>query len=79
MMTSHRYLSALQGFQWSLLGLAASLVLVLLSGCNERYRYPCQDPKNWNNAECKRPECAINGTCPDQLNRPNDMKSEREP
>ena len=74
-----RYESALQCFRWSMLGMVVSLCLAILTGCNERYRYPCQDPKNWNNQECKRPDCAINGVCPDQLNRPTDMKSEREP
>jgi hypothetical protein len=74
-----RYETSLQCFRWSLLGLTVSLCVAMLTGCNERFRYPCQDPKNWEEAECKRPHCAINGTCPDQLNRPNDMKSEREP
>lgn len=77
-MMDRRYESAYLGFRWSIIGLAICLGL-LLAGCDERYRYPCQDPKNWSNAECKRPDCAINGVCPDQLNRPNDMKSEREP
>ena len=22
--------------------------LLVLTGCGERYRYPCQDPENWN-------------------------------
>lgn len=74
-----RYLSAFQCFRWAITGLAITLVIAMLQGCEERYRYPCQDPKNWLNDECRRPHCAINGTCPDQLNRPNDMKSEREP
>jgi hypothetical protein len=73
-----RYLSALQGFRWSICGMVFCLLLAL-AGCEERYRYPCQDPKNWSNDECRRPQCAVTGTCPDQLNRPNDMKSEREP
>lgn len=73
-----RYESAYLGFRWAIIGLAICLGLSLV-GCDERYRYSCQDPKNWANAECKRPDCAINGVCPDQLNRPTDMKSEREP
>lgn len=47
---------------WSL-----SVLLVLLTGCDDRYRYPCQDPKNWANAECKPPICTATGTCPEQL------------
>lgn len=77
-MSNHRYMSAYMGFRWSLLGLAIMLLLAL-AGCSDRFRYQCQDPKNWAKQECKRPECAVTGTCPDQLNRPNDMKSEREP
>ena len=35
--------------------------------CNERYRYPCQDPNNWDSQECKKPFCSANGTCPEDL------------
>ena len=28
-----------------------SVLLVALTGCDDRYRYPCQDPLNWSNAE----------------------------
>lgn len=44
-----------------------SVLLVLLTGCEDRYRYPCQDPKNWSNSECKPPICTATGTCPEQL------------
>lgn len=44
-----------------------TLSLLLLAGCEDRYRYPCQDPANWNNEECKRPQCEVDGLCPDQL------------
>jgi len=44
--------------------------LVLLSGCSYdgSYRYPCQDPANWETAECKPPICTASGTCPEDLN-----------
>lgn len=51
-----------------------SILLVLLTGCDDRYRYPCQDPKNWGNAECKPPVCSAAGTCPDQLVKPEQEK-----
>ncbi len=40
-----------------------------LSGCGYegRFRYPCQDPKNWESAECKPPICTANGACPEDL------------
>lgn len=43
------------------------MALVLLSACEDRFRYPCQDPRNWENAECKPPICTATGTCPEQL------------
>jgi hypothetical protein len=50
-------------------------VVVWLSGC-DRFRYPCQDPENWEKKECKRPYCSSTGTCPDQLVKPEDAKVE---
>ena len=43
------------------------LILPLLVACSEGYRYPCQDPDNWEKKECKKPYCAANGTCPEDL------------
>ena len=43
------------------------LALPLLVACQERYRYPCQDPDNWDTKECKKPFCSANGTCPEDL------------
>ncbi len=41
--------------------------LLFLAGCSEGYRYPCQDPDNWEKKECKKPWCSANGTCPEDL------------
>jgi hypothetical protein len=46
---------------------AALLLLPLLFACNERYRYPCQDPENWEEKQCQKPYCTANGTCPEDL------------
>ena len=43
------------------------IVLVMLSACEDRFRYPCQNPQNWELDECKPPICTASGTCPDQL------------
>ena len=51
-----------------------SVFLVLLTGCEDRFRYPCQDPKNWVNVECKAPICTATGTCPEQLIKPEQEK-----
>ena len=50
------------------------ITLVLLMGCEDRFRYPCQDPKNWANPDCKPPICTATGTCPDQLVKPEPEK-----
>jgi len=43
----------------------ACLLMLPLTGCESfnRYRYPCQDPKNWEIAECTPPECEASQTC----------------
>jgi len=51
-----------------------SIMLVLLTGCEDRFRYPCQNPQNWSNSECKPPICTATGTCPDQLVKPEQEK-----
>ncbi len=43
------------------------LVLLLLAGCSDMYRYPCQNPDNWEHKVCKKPYCSANGTCPEDL------------
>ena len=40
---------------------------LLLAGCGERYRYPCQNPENWDQKMCQKPFCTANGTCPEDL------------
>mgnify|MGYP000751064377 CR=1 FL=1 len=41
--------------------------VLLLSACDDRFRYPCQDPDNWDKQECKKPWCSADGTCPEDL------------
>lgn len=42
---------------------------LVLSGCgyDGHYRYPCQDPENWEKAECNPPLCEATGTCTKDL------------
>jgi predicted small lipoprotein YifL len=49
----------------------AGMSLVFLTGCgyDGHFRYPCQDPANWESAECKPPVCTASGTCPEDLVR----------
>ena len=39
------------------------VVTGFLYGCEETYRYPCQDPKNRGTEECKPENCSITRTC----------------
>ena len=48
------------------------LALAVFSG--DRYRYPCQDPENWNKAVCQKPLCDVNRTCPEHI-----FKGQRDP
>ena len=41
----------------------ALLIPFLLVGCQDTFRYECQDPKNWNKPDCNPPKCEANGTC----------------
>jgi hypothetical protein len=50
--------------------LMLTFVLALtLSSCgyDGGFRYPCQDPANWETAECKPPVCTASQICPDDL------------
>ena len=44
------------------------LAALLLVGCSDTYRYPCQDPANKDKEECNRPACEADGFCYDKLN-----------
>ena len=44
------------------------LAALLLVGCEDTYRYPCQDPANKDKEECTRPACEADGMCYDTLN-----------
>ncbi len=50
------------------------VTILFMTGCEDRYRYPCQDPKNWNSEECKPPICTAAGTCPEMLVKPEEKK-----
>ena len=50
--------------------LLLSLLLAGVTACEDRYRYHCQDPKNWAQKRCQRPECQFTQDCPDYLVAP---------
>ena len=45
------------------------LITLLLVSCQDRFRYDCQDPTHWEDAECKPPLCTVTETCPNMLIR----------
>lgn len=53
----------------ALAALLGAFCMGLLSGCGHDggYRYPCQDPTNWESADCKPPICTASGTCPEDI------------
>lgn len=56
-------------FLWIVIAISIAVVL-LLSGCEDRYRYACQNPDNFNLAECQKPRCLFTQTCPEYLVAP---------
>jgi hypothetical protein len=55
------------------------LLLPWLMACSENYRYPCQDPDNWDKQICKKPWCSANGTCPEDLTHYDKEKTGQAP
>ena len=47
------------------LSVVALVLTFMASGCgyDGSYRYPCQDPANWEAEECQPPLCEADGTC----------------
>lgn len=43
------------------------LPFLLLTGCKFVYRYPCQDPANWDKEWCSNDVCKADGTCTEKL------------
>lgn len=58
--------------KWLLLLLALPIGLAIFGG--DRFRYPCQDPKNWDKEFCKMPTCDVTRTCPEHI-----FKGQRDP
>lgn len=59
-------------FRWLALLVFMPLLLAIFGGDN--FRYPCQDPKNWDKEMCKKPTCDVTRTCPEHI-----FKGQRDP
>jgi hypothetical protein len=56
-------------FLWIVIGISIAMIL-LLSGCEDRYRYVCQNPDKFDLPECQKPRCLFTQTCPEYLVAP---------
>ena len=52
-------------FRWLVLLIFVPLLLAFFGG--DRFRYPCQDPKNWHTDACSKPACEIHRQCPEHI------------
>jgi hypothetical protein len=43
---------------------------LMLTGCEDRYRYFCQNPENFHAAQCQKPKCLFTQQCPEYLVAP---------
>ncbi len=59
-------------FLWLLALVVLPVGLAAFGG--DRFRYPCQDPKNWNSPQCQKPLCDVTRTCPEHV-----FKGQRDP
>lgn len=56
------------------LGLLIFLPLALAVFGGDRFRYPCQNPDNWDKPMCQKPQCDVTRTCPEHV-----FKGQRDP
>jgi hypothetical protein len=59
-------------FKYLLILLILPITLAIFGG--DRFRYPCQDPKNWDKEMCQKPLCDVTRTCPEHV-----FKGQRDP
>lgn len=52
-------------FKWLLILIVLPLLLAVFGG--DRFRYPCQDPNNWDKNICQKPLCDVTRTCPEHV------------
>jgi hypothetical protein len=55
------------------------LMVISIVGCEDRYRYYCQDPQNFSAKRCQRPDCLFTQDCPDYLVAPVLEKQTQQP
>ena len=58
--------------KWLAFLIVLPLGLAIFGG--DRFRYPCQDPTNWDKPVCQKPLCDVTRTCPEHV-----FKGQRDP
>jgi hypothetical protein len=64
--------SDLKLFKWLAVIMIVPMAVAVFGG--DRFRYPCQDPNNWEKDICKKPICDVTRTCPEHV-----FKGQRDP
>jgi hypothetical protein len=59
--------------KWLVILMLLPLVMAYFSD-GERFRYPCQNPENWDKEICKLPTCDVTRTCHQHI-----FKGQRDP
>jgi hypothetical protein len=59
--------------KWLAILMLLPLIMAYFSD-GERFRYPCQNPENWDKEMCKLPTCDVTRTCPQHI-----FKGQRDP
>lgn len=59
-------------FKYLLFLLLLPIGLAFFGG--DRFRYPCQNPENWDKPICQKPACDVTRTCPEHV-----FKGQRDP
>lgn len=53
--------------KWFLVVLCIPVAMAMCSGSGDHFRYPCQNPANWEKDMCKLPLCDVTRTCPEHI------------
>lgn len=59
-------------FKWLAVLILLPVALAFFAG--DRFRYPCQNPDNWDKDICQKPKCDVTRTCPEHV-----FKGQRDP
>ena len=62
--------AAVKVLRFALMGVIALAVVFVLAGCEDQYRYACQNPDKFNAPQCQKPKCQFTQTCPEYLVAP---------